>query len=91
MPITTISGGISAFNNVILYPSRCIVPRLHNTPHTTTNSEINVALKLRKNMSRIIADKTKKYKTTIMVGLVLMSIGYLLLAIPTPTPVLPNV
>jgi len=35
----------------------------------------------------IIADKTKKYKTTIMVGLVLMSIGYFLLAIPTPTPV----
>ncbi|MDF9830766.1 peptide MFS transporter [Parabacteroides sp. PF5-6] len=35
----------------------------------------------------IIADKTKKYKTTILCGLVLMSIGYLLLAIPTPTPV----
>jgi POT family proton-dependent oligopeptide transporter len=35
----------------------------------------------------LIADKTKKYKSTIMVGLVLMSIGYLLLAIPTPTPV----
>jgi POT family proton-dependent oligopeptide transporter len=36
-----------------------------------------------------IADKTKKYKTTILVGLVLMAIGYLLIAIPTPTPV-PN-
>ena len=35
----------------------------------------------------IIADRTKKYKTTIMIGLVLMSIGYFLLAIPTPTPV----
>jgi len=35
----------------------------------------------------IIADKTKKYKTTIMVGLVMMSIGYVLLSIPTPTPV----
>ena len=35
----------------------------------------------------IIADKTKKYKTTILVGLVLMSIGYAVLAIPTPTPV----
>jgi len=35
----------------------------------------------------IIADKTKKYKTTIMVGLVLMSIGYVLLSFPTPTPV----
>jgi proton-dependent oligopeptide transporter, POT family len=37
----------------------------------------------------IIADKTKKYKTTIMIGLILMAIGYLLIAIPTPTPV-PN-
>lgn len=36
-----------------------------------------------------IADKTKKYKQTILAGLVLMSIGYLLIAIPTPTPV-PN-
>lgn len=35
----------------------------------------------------LIADKTKKYKSTIMVGLILMSVGYLLLAIPTPTPV----
>ncbi len=35
----------------------------------------------------IIADKTKKYKTTILVGLVLMSLGYVGLAIPTQTPV----
>ena len=35
----------------------------------------------------LIADKTKKYKTTILTGLVLMSIGYLLLAMPTETPV----
>ena len=35
----------------------------------------------------IIADKTKKYKTTILTGLVLMSVGYLLLALPTETPV----
>ena len=35
----------------------------------------------------LIADKTKKYKTTILTGLVLMSIGYLLLALPTETPV----
>ncbi len=35
----------------------------------------------------IIADKTKKYKSTILIGLILMSVGYLLLAIPTPTPV----
>jgi len=37
----------------------------------------------------IIADKTKKYKTTILIGLVLMTLGYASLAIPTPTPV-PN-
>ncbi|MDL2221964.1 peptide MFS transporter [Parabacteroides sp. OttesenSCG-928-N08] len=36
-----------------------------------------------------IADKTKKYKQTILGGLVLMTIGYGLIAIPTPTPV-PN-
>ncbi|MDR3142476.1 MAG: MFS transporter, partial [Tannerellaceae bacterium] len=37
----------------------------------------------------LIADKTKKYKGTILSGLLCMSIGYALLAIPTPTPV-PN-
>ncbi len=38
----------------------------------------------------IIADRTKKYKRTIFMGLVLMTVGYFLIAIPTPTPV-PNV
>ncbi|MDR0749469.1 MAG: peptide MFS transporter [Tannerellaceae bacterium] len=37
----------------------------------------------------LIADKTKKYKGTILAGLLCMSVGYALLAIPTPTPV-PN-
>jgi POT family proton-dependent oligopeptide transporter len=37
----------------------------------------------------IIADKTKNFKGTILAGLVVMSLGYLLMAIPTPTPV-PN-
>ncbi len=37
----------------------------------------------------LIADKTRKYKTTILTGLFVMSLGYLLIAIPTPTPV-PN-
>ena len=35
----------------------------------------------------LIADKTKKYKGTILTGLVLMAVGYLIIAIPTPTPV----
>ncbi|MBU8892465.1 MAG: peptide MFS transporter [Bacteroidales bacterium] len=35
----------------------------------------------------IIADKLKNYKGTIMVGIILMGLGYLILAIPTPTPV----
>lgn len=35
----------------------------------------------------IIADKTKNYKGTILWGLIIMSIGYLIIAIPTPTPV----
>jgi len=35
----------------------------------------------------LIADKTKQYKNTIMAGIVLMAVGYLIIAIPTPTPV----
>ncbi|MDR2885252.1 MAG: peptide MFS transporter [Rikenellaceae bacterium] len=35
----------------------------------------------------IIADKTRKYKGTITLGIVLMSLGYVALAIPTPTPI----
>ena len=35
----------------------------------------------------LIADKTKKYKGVILSGLVLMALGYLIIAIPTPTPV----
>ncbi len=35
----------------------------------------------------LIADKTRNYKGTILIGLVLMAVGYFLLAIPTPTPV----
>lgn len=34
-----------------------------------------------------IADKRKNYKGTILCGLVLMALGYLIIAIPTPTPV----
>ena len=37
----------------------------------------------------IIADKTKNFKGTILVGLIVMSLGYLIMAVPTPTPV-PN-
>jgi POT family proton-dependent oligopeptide transporter len=35
----------------------------------------------------LIADKTRNYKGTIITGLVVMSLGYLILSIPTPTPV----
>lgn len=37
----------------------------------------------------LIADKTRKYKTTILTGLLVMCLGYVMIAIPTPTPV-PN-
>ena len=37
----------------------------------------------------VIADKTKNFKRTIMIGLIVMALGYFLMAIPTPTPV-PN-
>ncbi len=36
-----------------------------------------------------IADKTKKYKGTILAGIIVMALGYVMIAIPTPTPV-PN-
>ncbi|MDX9882346.1 MAG: peptide MFS transporter [Prolixibacteraceae bacterium] len=36
-----------------------------------------------------IADRTRNYKGTILVGLVVMAIGYLMIAFPSPTPV-PN-
>jgi Dipeptide/tripeptide permease len=35
----------------------------------------------------LIADKTRNYKGTILVGLLLMALGYLIIAIPTATPV----
>jgi POT family proton-dependent oligopeptide transporter len=35
----------------------------------------------------IIADKKRNYKGTILIGLILMTVGYFLMAIPTPTPV----
>ncbi|MCD8043944.1 MAG: peptide MFS transporter [Tannerellaceae bacterium] len=37
----------------------------------------------------LLADKTKNYKGTILTGIILMAVGYLIIAIPTPTPV-PN-
>ena len=35
----------------------------------------------------IIADKTRNYKGTILTGIILMALGYLMLAIPSQTPV----
>lgn len=35
----------------------------------------------------LIADKTKNFKKTILTGLLLMAAGYLIIAVPTPTPV----
>lgn len=37
----------------------------------------------------LIADRTRKYKTTILSGLIVMALGYVMIAIPTTTPV-PN-
>jgi len=34
----------------------------------------------------LIADRTRAYKGTILVGLVVMAVGYVLVALPTPTP-----
>ena len=35
----------------------------------------------------LLADKTRNYKGVIMTGLVLMAAGYVIIAIPTPTPI----
>lgn len=35
----------------------------------------------------VIADRIKNYKGTIFAGLILMSVGYVIMAFPTPTPV----
>ena len=35
----------------------------------------------------LLADKTRNYKGIIQLGLILMAVGYLIIAIPTPTPV----
>ena len=35
----------------------------------------------------VIADKTRNYKGTILAGIVLMALGYVIIAIPSPTPV----
>ncbi|MDR1918697.1 MAG: peptide MFS transporter [Tannerellaceae bacterium] len=35
----------------------------------------------------LIADKTRRFKATILVGLIVMAAGYLIIAIPSPTPV----
>lgn len=37
----------------------------------------------------LIADKTRNYKGTILIGLIIMAVGYFIIAFPTPTPV-PN-
>lgn len=38
----------------------------------------------------LIADRTRNYKGTILIGLVIMAIGYFLIAIPTQTPIPSN-
>ena len=38
----------------------------------------------------LIADKTRNYKGTILIGLLVMAVGYLLLSIPTQTYPMPN-
>ncbi|HBG58440.1 MAG TPA: MFS transporter, partial [Porphyromonadaceae bacterium] len=35
----------------------------------------------------LLADKTRNYKGVILTGLLLMTLGYVIIAIPTPTPV----
>ena len=52
--MTMIRGGINAVSIVISYPIQPKIPKAHITPITTTNIEINVARKDRKNRKKIM-------------------------------------
>ena len=54
IPMTMIRGGINAVSIVISYPIQPKIPKAHMTPMTTTNIEINVARKDRKNRKKIM-------------------------------------
>ena len=71
MPITTIKGGISAFRILILKPNNSMVAKLQITPSMTTDNDSHIALKLRKNQSKITADKKKEARTNILISLTL--------------------
>ncbi|MDR3129843.1 MAG: peptide MFS transporter [Tannerellaceae bacterium] len=60
---------------------------LEKTPATVIYSIFYALIYLLALVGGLIADKTKKYKATILVGLICMAVGYLLVAFPTPTPV----
>ncbi len=62
---------------------------LEETPATIIYSIFYALIYLLALAGGLIADKTKKYKGTILTGLILMTVGYVIIAIPTPTPV-PN-
>lgn len=62
---------------------------LEKTPATVIYSTFYALIYLLALLGGYIADRTKKYKATIFAGLILMAVGYFLIAIPTPTPV-PN-
>lgn len=60
---------------------------LDPTPATWIYSIFYALIYLLALVGGLIADKTKKYKGTILAGLILMTVGYTIIAIPTPTPV----
>ncbi len=62
---------------------------LEKTPATIIYSVFYALIYLLALVGGLIADKTKKYKGTIFAGLIMMTVGYALIAIPSPTPV-PN-
>ncbi len=62
---------------------------LEKTPATIIYSVFYALIYLLALAGGLIADKTKKYKGTILAGLIMMTVGYALIAIPSPTPV-PN-
>ena len=62
---------------------------LEKTPASIIYSTFYALIYLLALAGGVIADKTRNFKGTILIGLIMMAVGYAIIAIPTPTPV-PN-
>ena len=68
----------------------CTTPTVTASPRVWTGliySVFYAAIYLLALVGGIIADRTRNYKGTILAGLILMAVGYFIIAWPTETPV----